>query len=107
MLLHAGYPFTREAGYLATVYPNAYLDVGEVFPFVGQDGQERVVREALELCPWSKILWSTDGHWFPETYYLAVEQVREVLDKVGCALFQPCQLRVLYVMCFFVVRRRN
>jgi hypothetical protein len=26
VLLHAGYPFTREAGYLASVYDNVYLD---------------------------------------------------------------------------------
>ena len=26
VLLHSSYPFTREAGYLATVYDNVYLD---------------------------------------------------------------------------------
>ncbi|KAH8893278.1 glutamine synthetase/guanido kinase [Thozetella sp. PMI_491] len=82
VLLHASYPFMREAGYLATVYDNVYADIGEVFPFVSQDGQERVVRQILELCPWSKILWSTDGHWFPETYLLAIMQMREVLQTV-------------------------
>jgi predicted TIM-barrel fold metal-dependent hydrolase len=82
VLLHASYPFTREAGYLASVYANVYVDIGEVFPFVSRDGQEKVVRQILELCPWSKILWSTDGHWFPETYLLAVMQIREVLATV-------------------------
>ncbi|KAL2145561.1 hypothetical protein VTI28DRAFT_6799 [Corynascus sepedonium] len=84
VLLHASYPFTREAGYLASVYDNVYADIGEVFPCVSQDGQERILREILELCPWSKILWSTDGHWFPETYLLAVIQMREVLETVLC-----------------------
>jgi len=84
VLLHAGYPFTRETGYLASVYENVYADIGEVFPCVSQDGQERIVREVLELCPWSKILWSTDGHWFPETYLLAVMQMREVFETVLC-----------------------
>ncbi|KAL2157697.1 hypothetical protein VTH06DRAFT_5180 [Thermothelomyces fergusii] len=84
VLLHAGYPFTRETGYLASVYDNVYADIGEVFPFVSQDGQERILREILELCPWSKILWSTDGHWFPETYLLAVLQMREVFETVLC-----------------------
>jgi hypothetical protein len=83
VLLHASYPFTREAGYLASVYANVYADIGEVFPFVSQDGQERVIRQILELCPWSKILWSTDGHWFPETYLLAIMQAREVLETVS------------------------
>ncbi|OLN93094.1 Protein fluG [Colletotrichum chlorophyti] len=84
VLLHASYPFVREAGYLATVYANVYADIGEIFPFLSRDGQETAVRQILELCPWSKILWSTDGHWFPETYLLAVLQVREVLEKVLC-----------------------
>ena len=82
VLLHASYPFTMEAGYLASVYENVYLDIGEVFPFVSQDGQEKVIRDALELCPAVKLTWSTDGHWFPETYLLAVIQVREGLSKV-------------------------
>ncbi|KAH7148839.1 hypothetical protein EDB81DRAFT_650162 [Dactylonectria macrodidyma] len=82
VLLHASYPYMREAGYLATVYGSVFVDVGEVFPAVSRDGQEAVIRQILELCPYSKILWSTDGHWFPETYLLAVEQVREVLYTV-------------------------
>ena len=61
VLLHASYPFTREAGYLASTYPNVYLDIGEIFPMVSEEGQETVIREALELCPSEKLLWSTDG----------------------------------------------
>lgn len=59
-----------------------YLDIGEVFPMVSQDGQENIVRESLELCPSEKLMWSTDGHWFPETYLLAVIQVRQALKTV-------------------------
>lgn len=83
VLLHASYPFTKEAGYLASVYPNAYLDIGEVFPMVSGEGQEAVIREALELCPSEKLTWSTDGHWFPETYLLAMLQIRQALEKVS------------------------
>ncbi|KAH9826373.1 glutamine synthetase/guanido kinase [Teratosphaeria destructans] len=82
VLLHSSYPYTREAGYLATVYKNTYLDIGEVFPMVSRDGQEKIVRQALELTPTSKILWSTDGHHFPETYWLANVQGRAALEKV-------------------------
>lgn len=63
VLLHASYPFTKEAGYLSSVYANCYMDIGEVFPMVSQNGQEEVLRQALELCPSSKLMWSTDGHW--------------------------------------------
>jgi predicted TIM-barrel fold metal-dependent hydrolase len=82
VLLHAGYPWTREAGYLAAMYPNVYADIGEVFPMISRHGQEHVLEQILELCPWSKILWSTDGHWFPETYVLATIQIRSVLKTV-------------------------
>ena len=84
VLLHASYPYTREAGYLVTVYKNCYLDIGEVFPMVSRDGQEKVIRQALELTPSSKLLWSTDGHYFPETYWLANVQGREAMEKVLC-----------------------
>lgn len=82
VLLHSSYPYTREAGYLATVYKNAYLDIGEVFPMVGRDGQMAILREAFELTPISKILWSTDGHHFPETYWLGNKQFRECLETL-------------------------
>lgn len=82
VLLHASYPFTREAAYLASVYENVYLDIGEVFPMISQEGQQRVVAQALELCPSEKLMWSSDGHWFPETYLLAVIQVREAMEQV-------------------------
>ncbi|MDI1485632.1 MAG: hypothetical protein OHK93_003821 [Ramalina farinacea] len=82
ILLHASYPYTRIAGHLATVFKNVYLDVGAVFPEVSRDGQERVLRECMELTPWSKLLWSTDGHWFPETFWLANVQGREAMRTV-------------------------
>jgi predicted TIM-barrel fold metal-dependent hydrolase len=59
VLLHSGYPFTREAGYLTAVYKNVYLDFGEVFPMISMDGQKEVFRQVLELCPTNKIMWSS------------------------------------------------
>ncbi|KAI9374098.1 hypothetical protein BJX61DRAFT_346009 [Aspergillus egyptiacus] len=82
VLLHSSYPYTREAGYLASVYPNVYLDLGEVFPMVSREAQESIIRESLELVPTSRLLWSTDGHFFPETFWLANKQFRNALEKV-------------------------
>ncbi|KAF8130325.1 amidohydrolase 2 [Boletus edulis] len=82
VLLHAGYPYTREAGYLASVYKNVYVDFGLVFPLVSSDGQRAVIRQLLELAPTNKILWSTDGRWWPETYYVASIQARQALYEV-------------------------
>ena len=46
VLLHCSYPYTREAGYLASVYRNVYLDIGEIFPMVSRDGQEKCIRQS-------------------------------------------------------------
>jgi hypothetical protein len=78
VLLHSAYPYTQEAGYLATVYRHVYLDIGEIFPMVSRDGQQTVLRQAMEIVPGSKVLYSSSGHWFPESFYLANIQFREV-----------------------------
>ncbi|KAF6750819.1 amidohydrolase-domain-containing protein [Ephemerocybe angulata] len=82
VLLHSSYPYTREAGYLTSVYPNVFLDFGEVFPMVSQRGQEAILRQIFELCPTNKVMWSSDGHWWPESFYLGSLQARRVLFKV-------------------------
>ncbi|OQV09505.1 Glutamine synthetase, catalytic domain-containing protein isoform 1 [Cladophialophora immunda] len=82
VILHSSYPYTREAGYLAANYSNAWLDIGEAFPMLSRDGEESVLRQALELTPSSKILWSTDGHFYPETYWLANKHFREALERL-------------------------
>ncbi|TQS34126.1 hypothetical protein Golomagni_05504 [Golovinomyces magnicellulatus] len=92
VLLHSGYPYVRDAGYLATMYANVCIDIGEVFPFLSRDGQLDVIRETLHLSPFSKVLWSTDGHWFPETYWLAVEQMRDAAFVVLCEYVQKGDL---------------
>lgn len=82
VLLHSAYPYTREAGYLACVYPNVHLDLGEAFPMVSREAQEKILRESLEITPTNRLLWSTDGHFHPETFWLANKQFRQALEKV-------------------------
>lgn len=92
VLLHSAYPYNREAGYLASVFKHVYLDVGEVFPMLSRDGENAVLRQALELVPYSKLLWSTDGHYFPETYWLANKQFREALEDVRLSILLSCHI---------------
>ncbi|KIY65737.1 amidohydrolase 2 [Cylindrobasidium torrendii FP15055 ss-10] len=82
ILLHSSYPYTRDAGYLTLVYKNVFLDFGEIFPMVSGHGQRSVIRQMFEVAPTNKILWSTDAHWFPETYYLGSIQSRQALHVV-------------------------
>ncbi len=62
MLLHASYPYPREAGYLTAVYKNVYLDIGEVFPAVSTCGREVLIQKALVLVPTDtgKLMWSSE-----------------------------------------------
>ena len=98
VLLHSAYPYTREAGYLACVYKNVYLDIGEVFPMVSRDGQEKILRQSLELVPTSKLLWSTDGHYLPETFWLANVQGRDAMGKVLCEYVEAYDLTAAQAM---------
>lgn len=82
ILLHTSYPYMRQAGYLATVYKNVYLDLGEIFPQVSRNGQETILRQCMEITPFSKLLFSTDAHHFGEVYWLALKQFRQAFEKV-------------------------
>src|SRR5512144_3159190 len=82
VLLHAAYPYVREAGYLAAVYPQVYLDVGLAIPLLSVSGMRASVRQFLELAPTSKLMYSSDAHFIPELYYLGAKWGREVLGEV-------------------------
>jgi hypothetical protein len=82
VLLHAGYPFVREAGYLAAAYPQVYVDIGLTIPFVSIAGMQSVLRQLLELTPSTKLLFSSDAHLTPELFYLGAKWGREVLADV-------------------------
>ncbi|MGK7941653.1 MAG: amidohydrolase family protein [Crocosphaera sp.] len=82
ILLHASYPYTKEAGYLAAVYPQVYLDFGLAIPSLSIQGMKRVLGELLELAPTTKILYSSDAHNIPELYYLGAKWGRDLLAEV-------------------------
>ncbi|XP_028777160.1 protein fluG [Neltuma alba] len=82
VLLHASYPFSREASYLASVYSQVYLDFGLAIPKLSVHGMISSVKELLELAPINKVMFSTDGYAFPETFYLGAKKSREVVFSV-------------------------
>ena len=86
VVLHAGYPFTRDAGHLCSVHKNCFLDLGLAIPMLSQAGIEQVIHMALELCPSNKLLFSTDAHFMPEGFYIAVADVRDSLVNVLTSL---------------------
>lgn len=68
LLLHC-YPYQRQAGYLAQVFPQVYFDVGLGVNYTGSRS-DAVVAESLELAPFSKILFSSDAWGPPELHFL-------------------------------------
>ncbi|GFQ00888.1 protein flug, partial [Phtheirospermum japonicum] len=82
VLLHASYPFSKEASYLASVYPQVYLDFGLAVPKLSFHGMLSSVKELLELAPIKKVMFSTDGCGFPESFYLGAKKAREIVFDV-------------------------
>jgi predicted TIM-barrel fold metal-dependent hydrolase len=80
MLLHC-YPYHRQAGYLAHVFPHVYMDVGEALNHVGARSAA-VLAEALELTPFHKMLYSSDAFGLAELHYLGAAGFRRDLARV-------------------------
>jgi predicted TIM-barrel fold metal-dependent hydrolase len=80
MLLHC-YPHHRQAGYLASVFPHVFMDVGEALNHVGARSAA-VLAEALELTPFHKMLYSSDAFGLPELHFLGAAGFRRDLSRV-------------------------
>ncbi len=78
MLLH-NYPYHREAGYLAQVFPHVYVDAGLATHNLGVRAPA-LLAEALELAPYGKFLYSSDAFGLPELYYLGAVLFRTALS---------------------------
>jgi predicted TIM-barrel fold metal-dependent hydrolase len=80
MLIHC-YPYHREAGYLAQIFTNVYLDVGLATNYTGA-ASTSIISASLELAPFSKVLFSSDA-WGPaELHHLGAVLWRRGMTKV-------------------------
>jgi predicted TIM-barrel fold metal-dependent hydrolase len=79
VFLHC-YPFHRDAAYLASVYGNVYFDVGSALHYHGPSST-RLLAEAMEVAPFSKLLYSSDAFGLAEQYYLGAVLFRLALSK--------------------------
>jgi hypothetical protein len=82
VLLHAGYPFFREVGFLASVYSNVWTDFGLAVPYLSVAGMRATVSGLLELAPLNKVMYSSDASLIPELFFLGAAHGREVLAEV-------------------------
>jgi predicted TIM-barrel fold metal-dependent hydrolase len=79
-LLHC-YPYQREAGYLASMFPNVYFDVGAMLHYLGPRAGTALA-EALELAPFTKQLFSSDAFGVAELYFVSSMRFREALASI-------------------------
>jgi predicted TIM-barrel fold metal-dependent hydrolase len=80
VVLHA-YPYIRQAGWLTSLYPNVFLDLSLAIPLTAHAAED-LVSEALELTPWSQLLYASDGFVGPELFVLGARRFREALAGV-------------------------
>ncbi len=80
VLLHC-YPYEREAGYLAQAFNNVYLDGGLTVNHLGARAPAFIAR-LLELAPFRKIVYSSDGFGPPELHFLGAALWRNGIQHV-------------------------
>jgi hypothetical protein len=94
VLLHAAYPYVREAAYLASVYPNVHVDVSLAAPLLAGPGLTRVLEELLALAPATKLLYGSDAWGIPEWFWLAARAARRALGGALASFSDPEAERV-------------
>jgi predicted TIM-barrel fold metal-dependent hydrolase len=80
VVLHAAYPYFREAAFMTAVWPQVYLDLSLALPYLGAGAVPSLV-EILSLGPASKLLYGSDLQGIPELFALAADWARAALGE--------------------------
>jgi predicted TIM-barrel fold metal-dependent hydrolase len=80
VLLHC-YPYQRNAGWLAQVYPHVHVDFGLTLTHAGGRAIP-VLGEFFELTPFGKLIFSTDAYRLPELYLVGSALFRHALTEM-------------------------
>lgn len=80
VLLHC-YPFIRESGSLAHIFPHVYFDVGEVTHYLGPSARV-AIRQSMEIAPFHKLLYSSDAYGLSEHYAVSAYSWRRETGRV-------------------------
>jgi hypothetical protein len=81
LLVHSGYPYHAEAGYMANMLPRVYCDVSEGIPFAAHAAR-RIYAETLEMAPFSKVVYGSDAYIMPEINYVGAKLGKSALAQV-------------------------
>jgi uncharacterized protein len=81
LLVHAGYPYHREAAYMANVLPRVWCDLSEGIPFAGNAAWD-ILRGVLAMAPLTKVCYGSDGYTLPEINYTSAKLGKQALAAV-------------------------
>jgi uncharacterized protein len=81
VLVHSGYPWVREAAYIASVLPNVYLELSELIPW-GWGQVEWALEMLVGTVPAAKLLYGSDEAGEPEAFWASALLGRSVLQRV-------------------------
>lgn len=87
VMVHSGYPYSFEATYMAAMYPNVYLDVSQMVPFV-PIGLKRGLRDVMDMCPLNKIMYGSDGLVLPEIFWIGAKRAKIEMELLLNQLIQ-------------------
>ncbi|MBX3071329.1 MAG: amidohydrolase family protein [Thermomicrobiales bacterium] len=78
ILVHTGYPYHREAAYIANVLPRVYVEVSEGIPFASTAAWD-IYDGVLAMAPVNKICYGSDGYKTPEIIYSSAKLGKQAL----------------------------
>ena len=81
VLLHNGYPYCAEAGYLTAIFPNLMVDLSLMIPWASIGIANRIW-QTLENAPTSKVMYGSDGIEMPELHWISAKIGRRALGQV-------------------------
>lgn len=81
VLVHSGYPWIREAAYVASVLPNVYLELSELIPW-GWGQVEWGLEMLVGTVPAAKLLYGSDEAGEPEAFWASALLARSALERV-------------------------
>lgn len=80
LLVHAGFPYHREAAYISNVLPRVYCDISEGIPFAGHAAKD-IFTDVMAMAPLNKICYGSDGYVLPELIYSSAKVGKQALGE--------------------------
>ncbi|HHY94295.1 MAG TPA: amidohydrolase family protein [Firmicutes bacterium] len=95
VLVHAGYPWCRQAAFMVNVMDNVYLDTSLVSPFSGP-GVKAILEEILHIAPVEKVMHGSDNFSLPEVGWMGAILTRAALAAIFGRLVEEGAVRREY-----------